>query len=70
LGGEEDESASDDSLAPELLHSALRLDDDIDVEESDEESQHIIRKSEEKEIKGEHVKIHALTRIGWSFFGV
>lgn len=46
LSGEEaeEDTASDDSLAPELLHSALRLDDDIDVEESDEESQHVIRK--------------------------
>ncbi|KAI8336582.1 DHS-like NAD/FAD-binding domain-containing protein [Chlamydoabsidia padenii] len=40
--GGDDDTASDDSLAPDLLHSALLLDDDVDVEESDEESQYTI----------------------------
>jgi hypothetical protein len=42
--GVEDDTGSEGSSAPELLHAALRFDDDVDVEESDEESQYVIRK--------------------------
>ncbi|KAI8082783.1 DHS-like NAD/FAD-binding domain-containing protein [Halteromyces radiatus] len=40
--GFDGDSASEGGSSPELLHSALRLDEDIDVEESDEESQYIL----------------------------
>ncbi|ORZ11977.1 DHS-like NAD/FAD-binding domain-containing protein [Absidia repens] len=40
--GGEDDTGSEGSESPELMHAALRLDDDVDVEESDEESQYAI----------------------------